>query len=115
MPDYPNTPGFRYPDTSRQAARLAALWSSGLRLRCLIALLNRPMSANELAAFLELDVQNISPRLSELKALGLIHSEGVRRATHGTATALVWHVTRSNLPKEFTGLGQGSLFTERSH
>jgi DNA-binding transcriptional regulator GbsR (MarR family) len=112
MSNYPHFPGYRPPDTSHQAARKMALWSNGLRVRCLIALLNRPMTASELSDFLSESVLNVSPRVSELKTLGLIHSLGVRRTTTGTATALVWEVVRSALPKEFTGTGQGSLFSD---
>ncbi len=112
MSDYPNFPGYGPPDTSHQAAKVISLWSHSLRVRCLLGLLHHPMTYIELAHFLGEDPFNVQPRISELKALGLVHSLGIRRQTTGTNTALVWEVTRSALPKEFTGTGQGSLFTD---
>ncbi len=110
MSTYPEQPGYRADGTSKEAAQAAAFWAGSLRFRVLVALLIQPMTAEECAARLQAPYESVHPRISELKALGLVHSEGTRRVNSTGKTALVWRVVRSALPAEFTGLGQGELF-----
>ncbi len=107
---YPNGPGHRGIGTSKEAAAACSLWSSGLRVRCLLLLTTGPLTTDEVAARLQLDYQQVQPRISELKALGLIESSGVRSTSLLGKPCLIWRVVRSALPPEFTGLGQGELF-----
>ncbi len=64
-----------------------------------------------MARRLQCDYRAVQPRISELKALGLVESAGCRAHSAFGQPALVWRVIRSNLPPEFTGLGQGTLFS----
>ncbi len=110
MQAYPNGPGFSADGTSKEAARSANLWANATRIRCLILLMNEPMTGYELAAKMRLDEHCVQPRVSELRALGLVEPSGVRRPTPSGHSAIVWRVVRSKLPEELRWTGQGDLF-----
>ncbi len=110
MSTFPITPGYSNDGTSKEAARAASLWSNSLRVRVLLTLIVAPGTADEVASRLKSDYRNVQPRISELKALGLVESAGFCRPNALGNPALVWRVVRAKLPPEFTGLGQGTLF-----
>lgn len=92
---YPDTPGVRKgaPSTSQEAAdqiaprlgpiqRLVRETIEGAGLE--------GMTAEELAARLELDRYTVQPRTSELKVKGLICDSGARRKNGSGKRAVVW-------------------------
>ena len=78
---YPFVAGAKSGSTSRQAAdRIEASGrAENLRQQCLKALQCGGMTGKELAAELGVEVTSCRPRLSELKARGLIEESGLRR------------------------------------
>ncbi len=78
---YPQHAGSKTGTTSREAAdRIEASGrAETLRQQCLTALKDGGTTAKELAAFLQVDLNSLRPRLSELRARGLIEESGVRR------------------------------------
>ena len=93
MSSYPNAPGHRQVETSIAAAddlapklgRLQRAAERTIRDAGWIGL-----TADELAARLELDRWSIQPRTSELKRKGLIRDSGQRRANATGKMAIVW-------------------------
>ncbi len=78
---YPHHAGAREETTSREAANRIEDSGRAGRLRdiCLRMLTETPMTAKELAAELEEEITSVRPRLSELKAQGVVIESGIRR------------------------------------
>jgi hypothetical protein len=76
---YPNSPGFRRDGTSEQAAHSVAHEAGNLRDRVLMALRQRPSTADELAGILGETPFSIRPRVTELAKLGKIVKTDSRR------------------------------------
>lgn len=89
---YPNVPGYRDDDTSRQAAESVKDRSSQLRDRCLRMVRQAPRgcTADETAAALNETVLSIRPRFTELLRLGHIRDSGHRRRNESGRSAKVW-------------------------
>ncbi|GAA4712013.1 hypothetical protein H9L13_02855 [Sphingomonas lutea] len=93
MSTYPDAPGHRNVDTSIASAgalapklgRLQRLAQGAIRDAGLDGL-----TADELAASLEMDRWSIQPRTSELKRKGLIRDSGQRRPNCTGKLAIVW-------------------------
>lgn len=90
---YPDAPGHRDVDTSIAAAnalapklgRLQRLAENAIREAGLYGL-----TADELAARLDMDRYSIQPRTSELRRKGLIRDSGLRRPNATGKQAIVW-------------------------
>lgn len=89
---YPNEPGWKARDTSREAAAGVAKIAPTLRQRVLEALRERPGTPEEIAGRLGVPVMNVRPRTSELFRLGLIEDTGHRGAAMGGRRAIRWRV-----------------------
>lgn len=87
---YPHTPGAKARETSFEAARSIAPAADRLRRLTLDALRQRPMTADEVAAYLGLDKLSIRPRTTELNRLDLIVDSGARRENASGRRAIVW-------------------------
>ena len=87
---YPQTPGFKEHTTSRDAAKVVSSRSRTLREKVLQALQSRPMTADEVAAFLGETVLATRPRLSELLADGKIIATGDKRPNASRLMAKVF-------------------------
>lgn len=93
MNAYPDAPGHRNVETSLAAAndllpklgRLQRMASAAIRDAGWIGL-----TADELAARLDMDRWSIQPRTSELRRKGLIRDSGQRRANATGKLAIVW-------------------------
>lgn len=93
MSTYPDAPGHRNVETSIASAealapklgRLQRLAQGAIRDAGLDGL-----TADELAASLEMDRWSIQPRTSELKRKGLIRDSGQRRPNCTGKLAIVW-------------------------
>lgn len=95
MNGYPGTPGHRDVDTSVAAADTLAPKLGRLQLMAQTAIRAagaRGLTADELAAHLDMDRWSIQPRTSELKRKGLIADSGKRRSNATGKMAIVWIV-----------------------
>lgn len=90
---YPNAPGHRNVDTSMAAADALAPKLGRLQDMALEAIRDvgwHGLTADELAARLDMDRWSIQPRTSELKRKGLIRDSGQRRPNSTGKLAIVW-------------------------
>ncbi len=93
MSTYPDAPGHRNVDTSIAASvalapklgRLQQMAQEAIRDAGTLGL-----TADELAASLDMDRWSIQPRTSELKRKGLIRDSGQRRPNATGKLAIVW-------------------------
>lgn len=89
-PRYPNVPGAKTGDTSREAAEAMQPRAGFLRAQVLDCLRMCSMTADECARMLNESVLSIRPRFSELRALGLIADTGDRIPNDSGRNAIVW-------------------------
>ena len=85
---YPDAAGYKEPTTSAEAA--ATVDAATLRGKVLDVLKHGPLTADECASWLGESILSIRPRLSELRALGLIRDTGERRENLSGKSAIVW-------------------------
>lgn len=90
MSRYPEAPGFKARDTSRDAAEAMAPKAGGLRARVLGELRRGPGTPEDVADRLGEPVMNCRPRFSELSSRGLIEDSGARGRAMGGRKAIVW-------------------------
>jgi hypothetical protein len=89
---YPFTPGHRYVETSMIAAEMIAPTLRAKQRQALGAIEAAPDGLNswELAKTLDLRVNQIQPRTSELHRMGLIRDSGKRRSNEWGNASIVW-------------------------
>lgn len=88
---YPNTPGWKKRDTSREAAQ--SIDAKTLQDMTYKAIMVRPSTADEVAAHLNVDKLSIRPRCSELAKMEKIRDSGERRQNLSSGKkAVVWEV-----------------------
>lgn len=93
MSDYPHEPGWRDPETSREAAEAIAGIAGSLRRLVYDEIRRHPLqTADDIAAALRMTTRAIQPRVSELRTLGLIVNDGRGKNPSGHAAHL-WRVT----------------------
>lgn len=104
---YPHQPGFKVtrPETSREAAEVAAALAMTLRERVETWLRGHEVTADECAEALGESILSIRPRLSELRALGRIEDTGKRRKNVSGNSAVVWRATVQKPAQEEMVLG----------
>lgn len=93
MNTYPDAPGHRNVGTSIAAAEALAPKLGRLQRMAEEAIRDaglKGLTADELAARLEMDRWSIQPRTSELKRKGLIRDSGMRRPNATGKQAIVW-------------------------
>ena len=93
MNAYPDAPGHRNVDTSVAAAQALAPILGRLQRLALDAIREAGwlgLTADELAARLNMDRWSIQPRTSELRRKGLIRDSGQRRPNATGKLAIVW-------------------------
>lgn len=93
MSTYPDAPGHRNVETSIAAAEALAPKLGRLQRMAEAAIKaagGQGLTADELAARLELDRWSIQPRTSELKRKGVIRDSGQRRPNSTGKRAIVW-------------------------
>lgn len=93
MSTYPNAPGHRNVETSIAAADAIAPKLGRLQRMAECEIRDagaRGLTADELAARLQMDRYSIQPRTSELKRKGLIRDSGQRRPNSTGKLAIVW-------------------------
>jgi hypothetical protein len=92
---YPNKPGHRGVDTSIEAANDIAPKIGRLQRTTLKAVQSagpQGLTSDEAAEVCGFDRWSIQPRLSELKAKGLVVDSGLRRRNSTGKNAIVWVV-----------------------
>lgn len=92
---YPDTPGHRHVETSVTAAEGIATKLGRLQRMAHQAIRDAGalgLTADELAARLDMERWSIQPRTSELRRKGLIQDSGKRRANCTGKLAIVWIV-----------------------
>lgn len=93
MTAYPDAPGHRQVDTSIAAAEALAPKLGRLQRMAAAAIREagaHGLTADEVAARLEMDRWSIQPRTSELRRKGVIHDSGQRRRNSSGKGAIVW-------------------------
>lgn len=89
MNTYPEVAGFKELTTSAEAA--ATVDVNRLRRLVMRTLsIFGPLTADEVAEKVAMDVLTIRPRLSELRRLGMIMPSGERRQNRSGKSAIVW-------------------------
>lgn len=90
---YPHAPGAKTGGTSQEAADKTKRRAPLLRNLCLDLLIaSTGLTADEVAGRAGFSVLSIRPRLTELRALGLIKDSGERRKNASGHRAAVWVV-----------------------
>lgn len=91
---YPNEPGFKEEDTSKEAAHSMQPTAPLLRERVVACLSHRPLTADEVAIRINASAFSVRPRISELARMGMISDTGERRANDSGRKAKVWQVNK---------------------
>lgn len=89
---FPNAPGFKRRETSRQAADDMKPKARTLRDRCFSELALGPKTADQVAEILRRSVLTIRPRISELVKLGLIYDTGRTAENASGKQAVIWDI-----------------------
>lgn len=87
-------PSVKGSDTSEAAAESMEKCAATLRSRALIIIANYPSTCDEIEVEMAGKHQTISPRIWELKNMGLIADSGVRRRTRSGRNAAVYKATK---------------------
>lgn len=102
---YPDAPGASADDTSQQAAQDMAPKAFTIRARVLACIKHAPVTVHECAERLDLPVSTVQPRFSELRKMGMIEDDGVRRANPTSGKqAIVWQPVcdiNAGMPKAY--------------
>jgi hypothetical protein len=103
---YPYSPGWKSDDTetSREAAKAIKHSADALRCEALALLTEKPLTADEVAEALRTPFmsdadfaefkRSIRPRVSELKADGLVEKTLMRRKNSSGRAAVVWRAVK---------------------
>jgi hypothetical protein len=87
---YPNSPGWKRQDTSKDAAKAIEPRAATLRNKVWQILKSAPMTADACADVLEEDKLSIRPRVSELLKLGKVVDTGFKAVNRSGKKAIVW-------------------------
>lgn len=101
MSIYPDAPGHRGVSTSIEAAEALAPKLGRLQRLAAATITGAGeygLTADELAARLDLDRWTIQPRTTELRRKGIIRDSGRRRANRTGKRAIVWVASPAELP-----------------
>ena len=89
---YPDAPGWKAAGPSQEAANAAAPRAPALREGVLACLALCPMTPEQVAARLGVDILAVRPRFSELKLAGKIEKTEARGKSRAGLSATVWRL-----------------------
>ena len=89
---YPQSPGYKKRETSKQAAEDIKPSAETLRNQVYQILKSRELSADQCAELMEEDKLSIRPRFSELAKMGKIEDSGKRTLNRSGKRAVVWRL-----------------------
>jgi predicted ArsR family transcriptional regulator len=89
---YPREPGYQMRDTSKRAAFAARGRKKETQNRIVVLLRAKPLTADEIAEYLEEPQLYIRPRVTELAECGVLEDSNVRRLNRTGKSAIVWRV-----------------------
>lgn len=93
MQVYPNSPGFKTPGTSEEAARVIAPKAAILREKLYTAFQRYgAMTADEACEVSGVSILAGRPRVSEMVRLGILMDTGTRRPSSTGKTSAVWAI-----------------------
>lgn len=94
---YPEAPGYQDTDTSKAAAEWMRPEVGALHRACLEIVAVLPSTPDEVAIIIGRDKLAIRPRMTELRALGLIEDSGERRRNPSSGLkAIVYRLKKEN-------------------
>lgn len=99
---YPNKAGYTNDSTSKEAAEKIGSYKRAKllhRVEDVLSYFKLGMTAEELAIYLEEDLLNIRPRLTELSELNKAVDSGNRRKNHNNRNVIVW-IHKENQPNQ---------------
>lgn len=98
---YPNVPGYRATDTSRDAAEKTKPKAAWVRARVIDALTRQgPLTTQQIAEAVGLAYETVQPRTSEARAQGVIEDSGARGKSRDPAkSAIVWRIASAPVAK----------------
>lgn len=91
---YPASPGFKTAGPSEEAAKAMKPRAATIREGVLACLVLSPMTPEQIAARLGIDILAVRPRLTELKLLGQVEKTEARGPSRGGLSATVWRLVR---------------------
>lgn len=92
---YPATPGFKASGPSQEAAQAMKPRASTIRQGVLACLAIEPMTPEQIAARLGVDILAVRPRLTELKLMGQAAKTQARGKSRGGLSSTVWELVKS--------------------
>lgn len=91
---YPERPGYKKRDTSKRAAGEMREPAKTLRSKALAVIaLHQPLTADQVADYLESDILSMRPRITELNKQGLISDSGMRAKNDSGKLAIMWRIS----------------------
>lgn len=102
MPYLPDGGGYKAPGPSKEAAQGFGHAAETIRSMVLDVLdtATTPLSADEIAAHLDIDFMSVRPRVSELHLDGLVRDSGIRRLSRSGKSATGWIRNRKDQSHE---------------
>jgi len=91
---YPASPGFKTAGPSEEAAKAMKPRAATIREGVLACLALSPMTPEEVAARLGIDILAVRPRFSECLKLNLVEKTTDRRRSRSGLSATVWRLVR---------------------
>lgn len=105
---YPDAPGWKRTDTSRDAAKAVATKATTLREQVLEILKLGDATTMQIAHAMRRPFSSIQPRTSELREKGLIFDSGKRGISRDcTKLAIVWTVTEPDTTRNDASACEG--------
>lgn len=98
MPYQNGEAGWKATQTSAEAARSIRPSAANLRQRVLDDLLAHPGPAtcDEIAERTGIPLENVRPRITELREAGRIEDSGIRRLTRFSKRSIAWRIARKD-------------------
>lgn len=107
---YPQVPGWKGVETSRQAAVAVKNAAANLREAVFDQFRLGSATADEIAERLETSILSVRPRVAELHKQGKLRDTGLRRKNQSGHNAVVWERNDERVQQAFKKGNQAELF-----